>query len=210
MRYFPKLTEYIEDLHREKHSPSCGIIIYSNHKKIYENYWGCEDAERTRKTTGKTLYNMYSCTKPMTVAAGMMLWERGLIDLDAPVEKYLPEIAEAFVLKDGEKVKVGGKMLVRHLFTMSAGFDYGITSRHISELVRKTRRKASTRDMISAFTATPLMFEPGERFYYSLCHDVLAAVREVASGMRFADFMRENIFEPLGMDSTCFHMSAEE
>ena len=37
MRYLPKLTEYIEDLHREKHSPSCGIIIYSNHKKIYEN-----------------------------------------------------------------------------------------------------------------------------------------------------------------------------
>ena len=210
MRYLPKLTEYIETLHREKHSPSCGIVIYKDHVKIYEHFCGYEDAERTRKTTGKTLYNMYSCTKPMTVAAGMMLWERGLLDLDAPVEKYLPEIAEAFVLKDGEKVKVGGKMLVRHLFTMSAGFDYGITSRHISELVKKTRRKASTRDMISAFTATPLMFEPGERFYYSLCHDVLAAVIEVVSGMRFADFMRENIFVPLGMENTCFHMSGEE
>ena len=210
MRYLPKLTEYIETLHREKHSPSCGIIIYSNHKKIYENYWGYEDAERTRKTTGKTLYNMYSCTKPVTVAAGMMLWERELLDLDAPVAKYLPEMAKAFVMENGEKIFVGEKMLVRHLFTMSAGFDYSIMSESVKSIVKKTEKKASTREIVAAFADMPLGFVPGERFKYSLCHDVLAAVVEVVSGMRFADFMRENIFEPLGMDNTCFHMSAEE
>ena len=64
--------------------------------------------------------------------------------------------------------------------------------------------------MISAFTALPLGFRPGEMFRYSLCHDVLAAVIEAASGKRFADFMRENIFAPLGMENTYFHLPMAE
>ena len=138
MQNFPKLTEYIEKLHREKNARSCGIIIYKNHEKIYEHFCGFRDAACTEKTSGKTLYNMYSCTKPLTVAAGMMLCERGVLSLDAPVAEYLPEIREAYVIENGEKIFVGENMLVRHLFTMSAGFDYGITSRPITELVRKT------------------------------------------------------------------------
>ena len=210
MNDFPKLTEYIEKLHREKNANSCGIIIYQNHKKIYEHFCGYRDAARTERTDGKTLYNMYSCTKPMTVAAGMMLCERGVLSLDAPVAEYLPEIREAYVIENGEKIYVGEKMLVRHLFTMSAGFDYGITSRPVTELVKKTNGTATTREMISAFTALPLGFRPGEKFRYSLCHDVLAAVMEAASGKRFADFMYENIFAPLGMENTYFHLPMAE
>jgi len=210
MQKFPRLTEYIEKLHSEKYADPCGIIIYENHKKIYERFCGYRDAARTEKTDGKTLYNMYSCTKPVTVAAGMMLCERGVLSLDAPVSAYLPEIREAYVLENGEKICVGEDMLVRHLFTMSAGFDYGITSRPITELVKKTNGKATTREMVSAFTALPLGFRPGEKFRYSLCHDVLAAVIEAASGKRFADFMRDNIFAPLGMENTYFHLPMEE
>ena len=210
MQNFPKLTEYVETLHREKNASSCGIIIYKDHEKIYEHFCGFRDAACTEKTNGKTLYNMYSCTKPVTVAAGMMLWEHGLIELDAPVAKYLPEIREAYVIENGKKIYVGEDMLVRHLFTMSAGFDYGITSRPIKELVKKTAGKATTREMISAFTALPLGFRPGEKFRYSLCHDVLAAVIEAASGERFASFMQNNIFAPLGMENTYFHLPMAE
>lgn len=210
MQCFPKLTEYIERLHREKNARSCGIIIYKNHEKIYEHFCGYRDAAGTEKADGKTLYNMYSCTKPMTVAAGMMLVERGVLSLDAPVAEYLPEISEAYVMEGGKKICVGEKMLVRHLFTMSAGFDYGITSRPITELVKKTNGTASTRDMMRAFTSLPLGFRPGEKFRYSLCHDVLAAVIEAASGKRFADFMYENIFAPLGMENTYFHLPMAE
>ena len=210
MQKFPRLTAYIENLHREKNAKACGIIIYKNHEKIYEYFCGYRDAAATEKTDGKTLYNLYSCTKPFTVAAGMMLAERGVLDLNAPVADYLPEIREAYVIENGERICVGEKMLVRHLFTMSAGFDYGITSRPITELVKKTSGTATTREMIRAFTALPLGFRPGERFRYSLCHDVLAAVIEAAIGKRFADFMKENIFDPLGMESTYFHLPMEE
>lgn len=210
MMKFPRLTEYIEKLHREKNAVSCGMIIYKDHEKIYEHFCGFRDAACTEKANGKTLYNMYSCTKPMTVAAGMMLCERGVISLDDPVAKYLPEIRDAFVIENGEKVCVGEKMLVRHLFTMSAGFDYGITSRPVTELVKKTGGTATTREIVRTFISLPLCSRPGEIFRYSLCHDVLAAVIEAASGKRFADFMRESIFEPLGMENTYFHLPMAE
>lgn len=210
MMKFPRLTEYIEKLHREKNAVSCGMIIYKDHEKIYEHFCGFRDAACTEKANGKTLYNMYSCTKPMTVAAGMMLCERGVISLDDPVAKYLPEIRDAFVIENGEKICVGEKMLVRHLFTMSAGFDYGITSRPVTELVKKTGGTATTREIVRTFISLPLCSRPGEIFRYSLCHDVLAAVIEAASGKRFADFMRESIFEPLGMENTCFHLPMAE
>lgn len=210
MENFPRLTEYLEKLHKEKNARSCGLIIYRNHEKIYEHFCGFRDSACTERTDAATLYNMYSCTKPLTVAAGMMLAERGLLSLDAPVASYLPEMRGAYILENGKKVCVGEEMLVRHLFTMSAGFDYGITSRPITELVKKTEGKATTREMMSAFTALPLGFRPGERFRYSLCHDVLAAVIEAASGERFADFMRENVFLPLGMKNTFFHLPTEE
>ena len=103
MEKFPRLTAYIEKLHRERFSPSCGMIIYKNHEKIYEHFCGFRDAAKTEKTNGKTLYNMYSCTKPVTVAAGMMLCERGLLSLDEPVEKYLPEIRGAYVLETAKR-----------------------------------------------------------------------------------------------------------
>ena len=210
MMKFPRLTEYIEKLHCEKNAVSCGMIIYKDHEKIYEHFCGFRDAACTEKANGKTLYNMYSCTKPMTVAAGMMLCERGVISLDDPVAKYLPEIRDAFVIENGEKICVGEKMLVRHLFTMSAGFDYGITSRPVTELVKKTGGTATTREIVRTFISLPLCSRPGEIFRYSLCHDVLAAVIEAASGKRFADFMRESIFEPLGMENTYFHLPMAE
>lgn len=210
MRIFPKLTEYIDKLHNEVGVPSCGLVVFKDHEKIYEHFIGFEDTEKTKAANGQTLYFMYSCTKPMTVTAGMMLWERGLLDLDAPVEKYLPEFKDVFLIKDGERVKPKNTMTVRHLFTMSAGLDYNLDTESIKEAIKKSDNTISTREMMSAIIASPLSFEPGEKFQYSLCHDVLACVIEAVSGKRFSDFMRENIFEPLGMKNTKFRVSAEE
>ena len=209
MENLPKLTEYIDSLNRDAGVPSCGLVVFKNHEKIYEHFAGYADSEKTKKANGKTLYFMYSCTKPLTVTAGMMLWERGLLDLDAPVEKYLPEFKDVFLVRDGKRVKPQNTMTVRHLFTMSAGFDYSLGAEPIKEAIKKSNYTISTREMMKAIIATPLSFEPGEKFQYSLCHDVLACVIEAVSGIRFSEFMKKNIFEPLGMDSTCFHVSEE-
>ncbi len=210
MENLPKITEHIEELKQKVGIPSCGFVIYKNHEKIYEHFSGYADSEKTKKADEKTLYFMFSCTKPMTVTAGLMLWERGLLDLDAPVEKYLPEMADVFLIKDGERVRPQNKMTVRHLFTMTAGFDYNIGADPIKEAKKASENKATTREMLRAIIASPLSFEPGENFQYSLCHDVLACVIEVVSGERFADFMKHNIFDPLGMKNSFFHISEEK
>ncbi|MBO5023027.1 MAG: beta-lactamase family protein [Clostridia bacterium] len=210
MQKFPKLTEYIDKLHNEVGVPSCGLIVYKNHEKIYEHFIGYEDSEKTKEANGETLYFMFSCTKPMTVTAGLMLWERGLLDIDAPVKKYLPEFKDVFLLKNGERVKPQNTMTVRHLFTMSAGLDYRLDTEPIREAIKSSNNTITTREMMKAIIASPLSFEPGEKFQYSLCHDVLACVIEAVSGKRFSDFMRENIFDPLGMKNTKFRISAEE
>lgn len=210
MEKFPKITEHIEALKQKVGIPSCGFIIYKDHEKIYDYFTGYADSDKTKKADDQTLYFMYSCTKPMTITAGMMLWERGLLDLDAPVEKYLPEIADVFLIKDGERVRPKNTMTVRHLFTMTAGFNYDVNSEPIKAAKKASDGKATTREMLRAIIESPLSFEPGERFQYSLCHDVLACVIEVVSGERFADFMKHNIFDPLGMKNSYFHISEEK
>ena len=154
--------------------------------------------------TGKECLQMYSCSKPITALAAMILVEKGKLSLDDEVEKYLPEIKEAFLLNDlGEKISPKNKMTVRHLLTMTAGFTYDLKTRSVRQIIEKNKR-AKLREFIEAFVASPLSFEPGERFQYSLCHDVLAAVIEAASGLRFSTFIQKHIFDPLGMKNSFF------
>jgi CubicO group peptidase (beta-lactamase class C family) len=144
----------------------------------------------------------------MTCTAAMQLVERGVIGLDDPVSKYLPDFADCFLLKDGQKVRPEKTMTVRHLFTMSAGFDYDRATKPILDTIAADPH-ATTLDIVKALVRSPLQFEPGTQFLYSMCHDVLAAVVEVASGMRFSDFLAENIWKPLGLTDTNFQITQE-
>ena len=83
---------------------------------------------------------------------------------------------------------------LRDLFTMTAGFGYELNALY----------DAPTREVVRSYAQRPLLFDPGEHWNYSLCHDVLGAVIEVIAGKRLADAMGEMIFEPLGMGDTCF------
>lgn len=203
---FKPVTDYIESfLRREKGVPSCDIQIMRSHETLLRYRSGVSDHEAKTPVTGDELYYMYSCTKPVTCAAAMQLVERGIISLDDPVSKYLPPFKDAFLLRDGKKVALKRTMTVRHLFTMSAGFDYNKNTDPIRAVIAADPH-APTLDIINALVRSPLRFEPGEKFMYSLCHDVLAAVVEVASGMKFSQYLQENILDPLGMHDTSFRM----
>lgn len=97
-------------------------------------------------------------------------------------------------------------MLVRHLFTMSAGLDYNLNSNAILDTI-ENNPNSGTLEIVNSLPQNPLAFEPGEKFKYSLCHDVLAAVVETVSGVRFSEYLEKNIFLPLGMTDTGFTFS---
>lgn len=207
---FQPVIAYVENvLRKEKGVPGCDLQVMRHHECLLRYSSGVTDYEGNTPVRGDELYFMYSCTKPMTCAAAMQLVERGLIELDVPVSTYLPEFKDVFLLRDGVKTAPSRTMTVRHLFTMSAGFDYNRDTAPIKRVIAEDPH-ASTRDIIAALAESALQFEPGEKFLYSLCHDVLAAVVEAVSGMRFSEYLKKNIWEPLGMTRTGFSVPAED
>lgn len=93
---------------------------------------------------------------------------------------------------------------------MTAGFSYDLNSPQIVKCKEETNGKCPTREVMKYLAKEPLLFEPGEKWEYSLCHDVLAAVVEVVSGMKFGDFVKENIFKPLNMNNSTFSLDDSE
>ena len=200
--YTDNLAKFIE----EKNMPSADIIIYHNHKEIYRHTFGTKDAAKTTPLKGDELYFLYSASKPITCVAAMRLVERGIISIEDPVSKYIPEYKD-LTYKCGDEIRPCTKeMTVRHLFAMRGGLSYNLSMPSTVELL-KNNPDADTLSVVKSFAGSPLSFEPGTKYQYSLCHDVLAAVVEVASGMKFGEFLKKEIFEPLGMTRTTFKVT---
>ena len=199
-------TDNLDSFIKSKKMPSADILIYKDHKEIYRGTFGTKDAEGKIPLRGDELYFLYSATKPITCVGAMRLVERGVISIDDPVYKYIPEYKDLTYLDKGEVKKCTKVMTIRHLFAMRGGLTYNLNMPSFKELVAR-EPDAGTVDVVKSFAATPLSFEPGTRYQYSLCHDVLGAVIEVASGMKFGEYMKKEVFEPLGMTKTTFHVT---
>ena len=206
---FKKLDEFLDGL-IETLVPSNDVIVMKDHKFLHRHICGYADFEEKIPVTEDALYFMYSSTKPVTCAAAMLLHERGLFALDDPLEDYLPEFSDmtvAFTDTDGKRKTrpAKTKITVRHLFTMTAGLDYNIGAAPLRAAIAATAPECPTREIVRAIAKSPLSFDPGTRWQYSLCHDVIAALVEVISGMPLRDFVKMNFFDPLGMKDSYFY-----
>lgn len=204
--------------------PSVDVLVYRDHELLFRYFTGVKDIENGGEIKGDELYFIYSMTKMITCCCALQLLEQGKYQLDDPVSKYLPEFAkmkitsEVLNTENARKIASGQSVgedtnasddgyakkaiTIRHLFTMTAGLDYNLYDAAIKDAIADG--KTSTGDLVRAMANKTLGFEPGTRFRYSLCHDVLGALVEVWSGKKFGDYMRENIFKPLGMKNTFF------
>ncbi len=193
---FSALSAYLDEV-TARGVPGYALILRLGRETVFEKRCGCAP---------DGLFWFYSATKLFTCTAAARLLERGLIGLDDPVSRWLPEYGGLRVREaDGSLRPAGTELLIRHLFTMSGGLTYDIASPEI-----RSARDRSTRGIVKAIAAMPLTFDPGAGYQYSLCHDVLAAVVETAAGRRFADFVREEICQPLGMKDMSFHPTEEQ
>ena len=192
------IKERIEEIRKEVGIPYLDVVCYQEHKEMFRYLSG-------EATTGKEKLYMYSCGKPITVVSALRLIDEGKMSLEDKVCDYLPEIKNAFILNErGEKEYVGEQMLIRHLFTMTAGFTYDVYAQPVMQLVKESEGKATLRDFIAKFIESPLAFAPGANYLYSLCHDVLAAVIEVVTGKKFSAYVKECVFDPLQMNESRF------
>ena len=188
--------------------PGMDISVAVDGREVFRRQSGYSDIESGTKMRGDELFFLWSGTKLITSSLGMRLVEEGRLDLDAPVYEYLPEYRSLTVrtVTDGrEEIHTAeNTMLVSQLFSMTAGFDYNFASPEIADVRRRTDGHCPTREIAKAIAKMPLSFEPGTHFEYSKCHDVLAAVIEVAAGKKMRDYARETLFDPLGMNDTFY------
>lgn len=226
---FENLKECLDMFISRDKVPGLDCIVYRDHEEIYRYTAGFADMEEGKKMKGDEQYFIYSMTKLLTCVSALQLLERAKYLMSDPVSKYLPEF-ETMKLSadvgedDFDKITTGAgvgsdsasesigyaknPITVRHLFTMSSGLDYAIRSPEILAAVKAGKR--TTRELISAIAERPLSFEPGERYQYSLSHDVLGALVEVWSGLSLGEYMKKNIFEPLGMEHSFFGLPKTE
>ena len=195
--FMDSLTEWI--------IPGNSVVIYKDGKKVFEYSSGYSDLEKKIKKTGEEQLYIYSCSKVATVTAALQLYEQGKFLLSDPLYEYLPEFKKMYV-KDGDRIKAAeNPITIRDLFTMTAGLSYATNTPAFEKARKLTDGKMDTRTVIKCLAEEPLLFEPGARWNYSLCHDVLAVLAEVVSGMRFSEYVKTYIFEPLDMNNSYYH-----
>lgn len=197
---FKALADYLDSL-PSKGVPGCDLIVLKDHETIYRHFSG--ESHPGKPVTGNETYWLYSASKVFTMTALMQQVERGNVKLSDPVSKYLPAYANLQVREGNSLRPAKTVMTVEHLATMQGGLDYDLASPSILACLKKNPN-ASTCELAEAFIANGVNFDPGTRFCYSLCHDVAAAVVEVASGMPFDQYLKENITDPLGMQTMTF------
>ena len=203
-------TKAFCDTFLELGAPSFDLSVYRDGKPILRYMGGYSDLENKIPVRGDERYNIYSCSKAFTCVAAMQLWERGLFKLEDKLSDYMPEFSEMSVMTDEGVKKAEKPILIKHLFEMTAGFDYASSAPEIKEAFTATDGRCPTREVMRCLAKKPLSFEPGERWQYSLCHDVLAALVEVLSGEKFEDYAKKHIFDVAGMSRTTFMLPPEE
>lgn len=198
-----ELTNYLNSL-ISRGIPSVDCSVYKEHECIYRYMTGYTDLGHTIEVSNDTQYLMFSMTKVQTMIALMQLVEQGKISLDDPVSRYLPAYENLTVVDKEGNEEPSKPVLIWHLASMQSGLDYNLDRPGIRSVLQKDGMNATTIDVVNSFVETPLNFQPGTRFCYSLSHDVIAAVIEVVSGMSFGEYMKKNIWEPLDMKRTHF------
>lgn len=199
--------------HVKKGPAGCGCIVAKNSEILYENYFGYSNLETNKKITEQTVYRQFSTTKVIICTAAMLLFERGKFLLNDPISDYFPEwnntqVAEK--LDDGTyRIRPAKRpILVKDCFSMAMGIGYGGDD-YTHQMVGKVRQelKASIGDYtlrqdIHAMSQVPIAFDPGTHWLYGFGHELVAGLIEVTSGKTVGEFLKQEIFEPLGMTST--------
>ncbi len=186
------------------------LAVYADGRAVYRHFSGWQNMEKRIPVTERTLYRMFSMTKVVTCAAALQLLEEGRFLMNDPVSDYLPEFGEMWVKReDGSLYRLEKPLRIHHLFTMTSGIDYGIQAPEIVNAQQEYGEGITTRQFVRAIARKPLCFEPGSHWLYGLSHDVLGALIEVLSGKKFSDYLKERIFDPLGMKDSWFREPKE-
>ena len=181
--------------------PCALAIVFDGQREWYSGFFGRTDLEKPGVPRRDTIFRMFSSSKPFTGFAAALCVERGLFALEDRVDAFLPGFAEATV--GPEHRPPVRPVVMRDLLSMTSGLTYDYPW-------DRSKLGISTVAFANELGRRGLAFDPGDHWEYSYSADVTGAVIEVASGRKFGDFLREEIFEPLGMRDTAFFVPPDK
>jgi CubicO group peptidase (beta-lactamase class C family) len=203
--------------------PGAVAFIARHGKIVYYKSFGMRDPETKDPMEKDDIFRIASMTKALASVATMMLYEEGYFLLDDPISKFIPEFKNPQVLvklnPDLTYVSrpASKEITIRHLLTHTSGIGYPFIDSDVSALYKKNNipdgfliTNTVLKDAIPALGKMPLLHDPGEKFTYGLNCDVLGYLVEVISGKTFDEFLREELFGPLGMEDACFYLPDEK
>jgi CubicO group peptidase (beta-lactamase class C family) len=183
---------------------------------VHRSSHGSRDAEASVAMTGDTIFRIYSMTKPIASTALMLLHEEGRFQLEQPISTWLPAFAAPTVLQaDGSLVDAIAPITVGQLLSHTSGLTYDFMSDNPAAQVYRDHQvmhdaTRTLEECVDVIASLPLAFQPGERFHYSVGIDVAARLAEVIADQPFGDFVRERIFDPLGMVDTGYGVADDK
>jgi CubicO group peptidase (beta-lactamase class C family) len=187
---------------------------------IYRDYAGYANAEKKQPIGLDTIYAIHSMSKVITSVSLLRLYEQGLFHMHQPVYEFLPNYKDQNVAVDKgdgkyELEKAKSPVTMKQLFTMTSGVSYPNDETTAGRIMKETQAKLRekgfvTKEFVNEVGKVPLAFHPGEKYMYGFSLDVLGAVAETITGKRFGDYLKDEIFEPLGMKDTGFYQTKEQ
>lgn len=218
-----KIQSVLEEYVKNNKVAGANVLICKDNKEI--GYWqyGKADIENNKTYSRDTICRMYSMSKTITSAAAMKLIQDGKLDLQQNIADYIPEFNNLQVCsgqgKNGKPYKANRQIIVQDLLNMTSGYTYGaywegstigehLTSDLINQLDKDVigENKITTQEVAKRLAQIPVSFEPGTDYQYGLSADILGAVIEKASGMKFSEYLKNELFAPLGMKDTGFYV----
>ncbi len=201
--------------------PHAITMVVHKGEIVHYKAFGWRDKEAQIPCERTDIFRIASQTKAITVVALMTLWEKGLFQLDEPIKKYIPAFENPQVLVDYDKAtkkwtsrKASRDITIRDLMSHTSGISYKGIHWDIMESAEvpplNTLKPYTLKDVVNRLAKLPLEHDPGAQFTYSMNIEVLGRLIEILSGKSVDVFLKESIFDPLGMTDTYFYLPKEK
>lgn len=216
-----EISSIIENSITSAETIGANCVVIKDEQEIYSSCFGYADKENNIPMDNDTIFRLFSLSKPITAVAAMILIDKGIISYSDPVSKYIPEFKYlSYVSETDEILPCTETMLVSHLLNMTSGLPYpnnwGTSVKACGKLFdeiikdQNENNELTTLEICRKAADIPLLFQPGENWEYGISADILAGVVEAASGIKYSDFLKKYIFEPLRMTDTDFYVPSKK
>jgi CubicO group peptidase (beta-lactamase class C family) len=212
-----RIAQHFDAYVKEAKIPGYLVLVARRGKVVYLHRHGERNKEEKFPVEEDTIFRIYSMTKPIASVALMMLYERGLFQLDDPVSRFIPGFKDLEVFHSGnedhyETCPTEREMRIRDLLTHTSGLTYGFMESHpVDGLYRRHRVKETNgvetlHSMVKKLESIPLLFSPGTKWSYSVSTDICGHLVEQLSGQPLDEYFSDHLFGPLEMTDTAFYV----